>query len=89
MLVYRIERKLLRSFFFFADITKQKAKFVCNPSLGELRDYVCLALDQLFQTSERRKVPYDFLLKITPGYQSKIHSLPGPSERKDCRNFPF
>ena len=77
VLVYRIERKLLRSF------------LTCNPRLGELRDYGCLAQGQLSHTSERWKVSYDFVLKITPGYQSKIHSLPRPSGRKDCRTFPF
>ena len=70
MLVYRIEHKLLRSFYFifFAYTTKEKEKVTCNPRLGELRDYGSLAQDQVSQTSERRKVPYDFLIKITPGY---------------------
>ena len=75
--------------FFFIYITKQKAKVTCNPRLGELRDYGCLAQGQLSQTSERRKVPYDFLMKIIPGYQSKIQSLPKPSGGKQCRTFPF
>ena len=50
--------------------------FTCNPRLGELRDYGSLAQGQLPQARERRKVPYVFLVTITPGYQGKSHSLP-------------
>ena len=84
MMAYRIERQLLRSSFLY---TKQKAKVTCNPRLGELRDYDCLAQVQLSQATERLKSPYNFLMKITSGYHSKIHSLPTPSGKKHCTTF--
>ena len=92
MLVCKTERKLLRSFSLL--LLKQTAKVTCNPRLGELRDYGYLAQGQLSQTSERRKVNYDFLMKTTPDYQSILstwvrHSLPRPSGGKDCPTFPF
>ena len=61
---------------------EQFFSFNLNPRLGEPRDYGCLAQGQLPQACERRKVPYVFLVTITPGYQGKSHSLPRLVEGK-------